>query len=112
MTESQSGLQTSAEGFVKTIQIGRYTYSIFARDEHAGPILLYDTGGKEIGEIRFFTRTPSQGTLPLPSIGQDGIVCLNYWAEAFTDLICMLGNETFKQLIWTGDDNSRISTGS
>jgi hypothetical protein len=109
MKGSQSYLGLQA-GFVKPI--GRYTYAVFARDEHAGPIFLYDTGGALIGRIYFFTRTPSQTTLPPPSIGQDGTVELVYWVAAFTDIICMLGNEAYKALIWTGDDNSRISTGS
>jgi hypothetical protein len=97
-------------GFVKPI--GQYTYSLFARDEHAGPIFLYDTGGVQIGRIYFFTRTPSQTTLPPPSIGQDGTVELVYWVAAFTGIICMLGSESYKALVWTGDDNSRISIGS
>ena len=109
MKESESAVQTQA-GFTKPI--GRYTYALFARDEYFGPIFLYDTAGQAIGRIYFVTRTPSQGALPLPVIGQDGIVDLFYWTTAFTDLICMLRNETYKALTWTGDDNSRISTGS
>jgi len=97
-------------GFVKPI--GYYTDALFARDEHAGPIFLYDMGGAQIGRIFFFARTPSQTTLPPPSIGQDGTVELVYWVAAFTGITCMPGNEAYKALVWTGDDNSRISTGS
>jgi hypothetical protein len=109
MKGSQSDLNIKS-GFVKPI--GHYTYALFARDEHAGPIFLYDTGGALIGRVYSFTRTPSQATLPPPSIGQDGTVELVYWVAAFTDIICMLGNEAYKALVWSRDDNSRISIGS
>jgi hypothetical protein len=109
MEESQSVLQTLG-GFTKPI--GSYRYALFARDEYIGPILLFDTGGQQIGYIYFLTETPSQKTLPPPGIGSDGIVSLYYWIKAFRDVISMLRNEEYKALTWTGDDNSRISTGS
>ncbi|WP_254990592.1 hypothetical protein [Cyanobium sp. N5-Cardenillas] len=109
MKESGSAVQFQG-GFSKPI--GSYRYALFAKDNHIGPIFLFDAGGKLIGRVSFLARTPSQGALPLSTIGQDEVVSLYYWTTAFADLICMLRNESYKALIRTGDDNSRVSTGS
>jgi hypothetical protein len=106
MTKTQSDQNLQANPVTK--EIGSYAYTFFTRDNHYGPINLYDTKGILIGTIWFLLRLPTQETLPTPTIGADGVASLYYWTDAFTDLICLLRSEKFKQLICTGDDNSRI----
>jgi hypothetical protein len=73
MKESQSDPQLEA-GFAKPI--GCYAFALFARDEHAGPVFLYNTGGQLLGRISLLPELHLKQHCHLQQL--DGMELLNW----------------------------------